>query len=111
MLGHAQRREHIVAATTPYAVARIGDRSCMMRPHKAMHTEAPGLAARRIAAEILEGVLRQRRPLDEQLDGEHVHPGLPALEDRDRALVRMLAATVLRRLGTLRHLLGLYLKE
>jgi 16S rRNA (cytosine967-C5)-methyltransferase len=83
----------------------------MMRPHKAMHTEAPGLAARRIAAEILEAVLRQRRPLDEQLDGVHVHPGLPALEDRDRALVRMLAATVLRRLGTLRHLLGLYLKE
>ena len=83
----------------------------MMRPHKAMHTEAPGLAARRIAAEILEGVLRQRRPLDDQLDGQHVHPGLPALEDRDRALVRMLAATVLRRLGTLRHLLSLYLNE
>src|SRR3954465_3022264 len=83
----------------------------MMRPRKAMQTEAPGLTARRIAAEILEGVLRQRRPLDEQLDGEHVHPGLAALEDRDRALVRMLTATVLRRLGTLRHLLGLYLKE
>src|SRR5688572_12050918 len=83
----------------------------MMRPRKALQVEAPGLAARRIAAEILEAVLRQRRPLDEQLDGEHVNPGIAALEDRDRALVRMLAATVLRRLGTLRHLLRLYLAQ
>ena len=36
-------------------------------------------------------------------------PGLPALADRDRALVRKLVATVLRRLGTLRHLLGQFL--
>ena len=83
----------------------------MIRPRKALQVEAPGLAARRIAAEILEAVLRQRRPLDEQLDGEHAHPGLAALEDRDRALVRMLAATVLRRLGTLRHLLSRYLEQ
>jgi 16S rRNA (cytosine967-C5)-methyltransferase len=83
----------------------------MIRPRKALQAEAPGLAARRVAAEILEAVLRQRRPLDEQLDGEHVHPGLPALEDRDRALVRMLVATVLRRLGTLRHLLSGYLDQ
>ncbi len=39
------------------------------------------------------------------------HPGLPALDDRDRALVRMLAAIVLRRLGTLRHLLSDYLEQ
>jgi 16S rRNA (cytosine967-C5)-methyltransferase len=83
----------------------------MIRPRKALQVEAPGLAARRIAAEILEAVLRQRRPLDEQLGGEHAHPGLAALEDRDRALVRMLAATVLRRLGTLRHLLSRYLEQ
>jgi 16S rRNA (cytosine967-C5)-methyltransferase len=83
----------------------------MMRPRKALQLEAPGLAVRRIAAEILEGVLRQHRPLDDQLDGEHAHPGLAALEERDRALVRMLVATVLRRLGTLRHLLALYLAQ
>jgi 16S rRNA (cytosine967-C5)-methyltransferase len=83
----------------------------MIRPRKALQAEAPGLAARRVAAEIIEAVLRQRRPLDEQLDGEHAHPGLPALEDRDRALVRMLVATVLRRLGTLRHLLSGYLDQ
>lgn len=78
----------------------------MPRPQKALPAEAPGLAARRIAVDILEGVLRHRRPLDEQFGGEQAHPGLPALADRDRALVRKLAGTVLRRLGTLRHLLS-----
>ncbi|HZO47482.1 MAG TPA: transcription antitermination factor NusB [Xanthobacteraceae bacterium] len=70
-----------------------------------------GLAARRIAAEILEGVLRRGRSLDDQLDGGGAHAGLASLPDRDRALARRLIATVLRRLGTLRHLLGLYLER
>src|SRR5258708_3436834 len=70
--------------------------------------EPPGLAARRFAADILDGVLRRHRPLDELLDVAQ-HPGLRALADRDRALVRHLVATVLRRLGTLRHILGIFL--
>jgi 16S rRNA (cytosine967-C5)-methyltransferase len=73
--------------------------------------QPPGLPARRIAVDILESVLRHRRPLDEQLDGGSAHLGLAALPERDRALVRHLVATVLRRLGTLRHLLGLYLER
>jgi 16S rRNA (cytosine967-C5)-methyltransferase len=67
----------------------------------------PGLNTREIAANVLEGVLRRRRPLDEQLDDQAI--GLTALAERDRALVRHLVGTVLRRLGTLRHVLGLYL--
>jgi 16S rRNA (cytosine967-C5)-methyltransferase len=66
--------------------------------------DAPGLAARRLAVEILEAVLHRRRPFDEQL--EDAEPQLAALPERDRALTRALAASVLRRLGTLRHLLG-----
>jgi 16S rRNA (cytosine967-C5)-methyltransferase len=73
--------------------------------------EPQGLAARRIATEILEGVLRRGRSLDDQLDGGGVHAGLASLPERDRALTRRLVATVLRRLGTLRHLLGLYLER
>ncbi len=69
----------------------------------------PGLAARRVAADILDAVLRQHRPLDEQFDGAGGNAGLAGLPDRDRALVRALAATTLRRLGTLRHLIGLFL--
>src|SRR6202163_4710108 len=69
-------------------------------------TEVPGLAARRIAADILDGVLHKRRTLDDQLDGAAAHPGLKTLSDRDRALMRRLVATILRRLGTLGHVLS-----
>lgn len=47
-------------------------------------------------------VLKNRRALDETLDSLR---GLSELSDRDRALVRMLVATVLRRLGTLRAII------
>jgi 16S rRNA (cytosine967-C5)-methyltransferase len=73
-----------------------------------VHSEVatPGFAARRIAADILDGVLLRHRPLDEQLEDKATDPDFVALPARDRALVRLLATTVLRRLGTLRHLLG-----
>ena len=83
--------------------------SCDITRMPAPSPEAPGIAARRLAAEILEAVLRRRRPFDEQLDD--AEPRLAALPDRDRALTRALAATVLRRLGTLRHLLGQFLER
>jgi 16S rRNA (cytosine967-C5)-methyltransferase len=66
----------------------------------------PGLAARRIAADILDGVLHKHRTLDDQLDGAAAHPALKTLPDRDRALMRRLVATILRRLGTLGHVLS-----
>jgi 16S rRNA (cytosine967-C5)-methyltransferase len=69
-------------------------------------SEVPGLAARRIAADIVDGVLHKHRTLDDQLDGSGAHPGLKTLADRDRALMRRLVATVLRRLGTLGHVLS-----
>jgi 16S rRNA (cytosine967-C5)-methyltransferase len=72
----------------------------------ALPVEVPGLAARRIAADILDGVLQKHRTLDEQLEGAGVHPGLKTLSDRDRALMRRLVATILRRLGTLSHILA-----
>src|SRR5258708_18450330 len=72
----------------------------------AVPAEVPGLAARRIAADILDGVLHKHRTLDDQLDGAGAHPGLKTLADRDRALMRRLVATILRRLGSLGHLLS-----
>src|ERR1700750_3263079 len=72
----------------------------------AVPSEVPGLAARRIAADILDGVLHKQRTLDEQLAGAGAHPGLKSLSDRDRALMRRLVATILRRLGTLGHVLS-----
>lgn len=72
----------------------------------AVAPEVPGLAARRIAADILDGVLHRHRTLDDQLEGAGAHPALKSLSDRDRALMRRLVATILRRLGTLGHLLS-----
>jgi 16S rRNA (cytosine967-C5)-methyltransferase len=83
----------------------------MARPRTSPQPEVPGLAARRIAADILDGVLRRRTALDELLSGKSAHPGLVGLAERDRALMRRLVATVLRRLGTLRHLVGGFLDK
>lgn len=83
----------------------------MARPRTSPQPEVPGLAARRIAADILDGVLRRRIALDELFSGKNAHPGLPALAERDRALTRRLTATVLRRLGTLRYLIGGFLEK
>jgi 16S rRNA (cytosine967-C5)-methyltransferase len=76
--------------------------------------DAPGLPVRRVAADIVEGVLRRRRALDEMLEGADARAAtaaLAALEERDRALTRALVAVVLRRLGTLRHLIGALLER
>jgi 16S rRNA (cytosine967-C5)-methyltransferase len=82
----------------------------MGKPRKPATTrtrsEAPGFAVRRVAADMIDSVLRRHRALDELLDSASE---FASLAERDRALVRVLVATVLRRLGTLRHLLGLYL--
>lgn len=80
----------------------------MAHPIKAA-ADVPGLAARYVAADIIDGVLRRHRALDEQLDGPGANPGLAGFTERDRALARALVATVLRRLGALRHLIGLCL--
>ncbi|EGP09446.1 16S rRNA m(5)C methyltransferase [Bradyrhizobiaceae bacterium SG-6C] len=50
--------------------------------------------------------MHKHRMLDDQLDGPGAHPGLKTLADRDRALMRRLVATILRRLGTLGHVLS-----
>ncbi|PZQ85709.1 MAG: 16S rRNA (cytosine(967)-C(5))-methyltransferase [Ancylobacter novellus] len=58
--------------------------------------DVPGVAVRRAAVEALEAVLEKGRPLEEALERL-----TRDLDDRDRALARMIAATTLRRLGSL----------
>jgi 16S rRNA (cytosine967-C5)-methyltransferase len=60
------------------------------------------LAARHAALMILDHVLTRRQPLDTAFEAV---PGFAALPVRDRAFVRMLAATVLRRLGQIDDIL------
>jgi len=52
--------------------------------------------ARAVALDLLQAVLRHKKPLDEAL---RAHPALARLDPRDRGFARMLAATCLRRLG------------
>ena len=88
-----------------------GNKAVMAPQRIAPQTEVAGLAARRIATDIVDGVLRRHIALDDQLSGKGAHFGLATLADRDRALMRRLTATVLRRLGTLRHLVGGFLDK
>jgi 16S rRNA (cytosine967-C5)-methyltransferase len=66
-------------------------------PAAAARRAAAGSAARAAALAVLQSVLRRRRPLDEALAAGALEP----LDSRDRALVRQLVATALRRLGTI----------
>ncbi|WP_042693606.1 RsmB/NOP family class I SAM-dependent RNA methyltransferase [Azospirillum sp. B506] len=54
------------------------------------------LAARGVALDLLRDVLRKSVPFDDAFDA---HPELASLQPRDRGFVRLLVATVLRRLG------------
>jgi 16S rRNA (cytosine967-C5)-methyltransferase len=80
--------------------------------HKARPRPAPpGLAARRLAHDLIAGVLFERRPLDQVLAEAGAHPEAAAMEPRDRAFARLLVATVLRRQGELEHVLRAYLDK
>ena len=59
--------------------------------------------SRRIALDVLEACLDKGQPLDDTLAR---HSGFPALDPRDRAFVRLLLATTLRRLGEIDAVLG-----
>jgi 16S rRNA (cytosine967-C5)-methyltransferase len=63
--------------------------------------DAP-LASRRAALEILVACLDKGQPIDEALSR---HNGFAALDPRDRAFVRLLLATTLRRLGEIDEVL------
>src|SRR5690242_13465128 len=66
------------------------------------------LASRRAALELLVACLDKGQPLDEALSR---HNGFPVLDPRDRAFVRLLLATTLRRLGEIDTVLGLLIER
>ncbi|MDR3373818.1 MAG: 16S rRNA (cytosine(967)-C(5))-methyltransferase RsmB [Ancalomicrobiaceae bacterium] len=65
----------------------------------------PGLATRRLAVDILAAVTERDRPLDAELDARAATPAFRALEIKDRALLRALVGTTLRRLGEIDDIL------
>jgi 16S rRNA (cytosine967-C5)-methyltransferase len=64
--------------------------------------------ARSVALDLLQAVLRRRRPLDEAIAG---HQLMARLATRDRGFARLLVATTLRRLGEIDQALGPLLQK
>jgi 16S rRNA (cytosine967-C5)-methyltransferase len=64
--------------------------------------------SRRIALDVLVACLDKGQPLDDALAQ---HRGFPALDPRDRAFVRLLLATTLRRLGEIDEVLGVLIER
>ena len=71
----------------------------------------PGLAARTLAVHLVAGVLIDKQPLEQVLAEFSARPEVAAMEGRDRALARAVAATVLRRQGELEHVLNAFLER
>lgn len=83
----------------------------MAKRHKAKtEDEAPGLNARRFAADALLAILHKRRSLEEVFESGETGEAFRALEERDRALARMIVATSLRRAGSLQMILEQFLQ-
>lgn len=70
-----------------------------------------GLGARRLAVHLIESVLVSARALDEAMVTADRDPDLARLEARDRGFGRLIAATVLRRLGSLDQVLSRFLER
>ncbi len=73
--------------------------------------EPAGLGARRLAVQLIEAVLVSSRALDDALEIADRNPAVAGLEGRDRGFARLIAATVLRRLGSLDAVLSRFLER
>ena len=74
-----------------------------------MRPEPPGLDARRLAVRLIEAVLRHGHTLEDTLTREEKDHRAPVLEPRDRAFAHLIAATVLRRHGSLSAVIARFL--
>jgi 16S rRNA (cytosine967-C5)-methyltransferase len=81
------------------------------RQSKPIKSDAPGLTARRFAADALLAILHGRRALEDVFEHGETGAQFRALDERDRALARMIVATALRRAGSLKAVLENFLKE
>ncbi|HKP25608.1 MAG TPA: transcription antitermination factor NusB [Dongiaceae bacterium] len=77
-------------------------------PEKQPESGSIVLSARAVAIELLEAVLKRRKPLDEALAE---HPDLERLVNRDRQFVRALVTCTLRHLGQIDHVLAQCLEK
>jgi 16S rRNA (cytosine967-C5)-methyltransferase len=79
------------------------------KPRARSTSDLAAIETRRQAVSLIAGVLRRGEPLDEAFARSAGHGDLARVPERDRAFVRALAATGLRRLGQIEHLLARFL--
>jgi 16S rRNA (cytosine967-C5)-methyltransferase len=72
---------------------------------------APGLMARELATAVVDSVLNRHRGFDDAWARAESNARIAALEPRDRAFARAIAATVLRRLGSLDAVLAAFMER
>jgi len=101
--GRRDPSDHDIGSDDPTPTA-AGDSA----PDSASAQGTPMVSARAAALDLLDAVLRQRRPLDEALA---THDDLGKLSQRDRQFVRALVTTTLRHLGQIDHSLAQCLEK
>ena len=103
----SRRRTSSASALSDRAKAGHDRRPCPTPHHHRLHRRHPASPRGASPPTSSAACCARSAPLDEQLE----QSDLGALPERDRALVRTIVATVLRRLGTLRHLLAAMLEK
>lgn len=81
------------------------------RQKKPIKVETPGLTARRFAADALLAILHGRRALEDVFEHGETGAQFKSLDERDRALSRMIVASALRRAGSLQAVLENFLQQ
>jgi 16S rRNA (cytosine967-C5)-methyltransferase len=76
------------------------------QPASPRQTRPDGLAARRLACEIIEDVTRRRQALDDRMERLAHDARFQALQPNDRGLVRAIATATMRRYGLIRKALS-----
>jgi 16S rRNA (cytosine967-C5)-methyltransferase len=78
---------------------------------EALIASTAGLRARIAAHLVIQDVISSGHLLDERFSPHSVPSRIAGLDARDRGLARSIATVVMRRLGTLRHVLGQFLDK
>ncbi len=87
------------AANSDVAVAKP------LRPRPKPRAPEPGLLSRRLAASVLGDVVQRRLALDERLESHLASAEASEMSAQDRSLVRAIATSAVRRLGTVKRAL------
>jgi 16S rRNA (cytosine967-C5)-methyltransferase len=97
------------------AARRQSDSGSVVAPKSPVPQDAsaspPGLGARRLAVNMIETVVRERRPLARLSSDADGTVDTGAMEPRDRAFAHLMAMTVLRRYGTLSAVLDRFIER